>query len=47
MFTDANINNTTDGRKHLGAAVGSDTYKVQYIEDLVNDWNTQINFYQP
>ena len=22
--------------------VGSDTYKVQYVEDLVNDWNTQL-----
>ena len=42
MFTDTNINITTDGRKHLGAVVGSDTYKVQYIEDLVDDWNTQL-----
>ena len=41
MFTDTNINITTDGRKHLGAVVGSDTYKVQYIEDLIDDWNTQ------
>ena len=31
IFTDTNINITTDGRKHLGADVGSDTYKVQYI----------------
>ena len=37
-----NINITTDGRKHLGAVVGSNTYKVQYIEDLVHDWNTQL-----
>ena len=41
MFTDTNINITTDGRKHLGAVVGSDTYKVQYIENLIDDWNTQ------
>ena len=41
MFTDTNINITTDGRKHLGAVVGSDTYKVQYVEELVDDWNTQ------
>ena len=44
MFTDANINITADGRKHLGAVVGSDTYKVQYVEDLVDDWKTQLKF---
>ena len=42
MFHDTNINITTDGREHLGAVVGSDIYKVQYIEDLVDDWNTQL-----
>ena len=42
LFTDTNINITTDGRKHLGAVAGSDTYKVQYIEDLVDDCNTQL-----
>ena len=26
IFTDANINITANGRKHLGAVVGSDTY---------------------
>ena len=43
MFTDTNINITTDGRKYFGAVVGSDTYKFQYIEDLVDDLNTQLN----
>ena len=42
IFTDANVNITTDRRKHLGAVVGSDTYKVQYDENLVDDWNTQL-----
>ena len=42
MFTDTNINITTDGRKHLGAVVGSDTCKIQYVGDLVDDWNTQL-----
>ena len=36
------MNITTNGRKHLGAVVGSDTYKVQFVEELVNDWNTQL-----
>ena len=42
MFTNTKINITIDGRKHLGAVVGSDTYKVQFVENLVNNWNTQL-----
>ena len=41
MFPDTNINITTDERKHLGAAIGSEIYKVQYTKDLVDDWNRQ------
>ena len=40
MFTDTNIKIKTEGRKYLETATGSDTYKVQYVENLVNDWNT-------
>ena len=42
MFTDTNINITTDGRKYLKAVVESDTYKVKYVEDLVDDWNIEF-----
>ena len=42
MFTDTNINIATNGRKHLGAVVGSDTYKSRYVEDLIDDCNTQL-----
>ena len=35
----------TDGRKHLAAVVGSDTYKVQYVQDLVDDWKTQLKLW--
>ena len=42
ILTDTNINITADGKKHLGAVVGSDTCKAQYIENLVNDWNTKL-----
>ena len=34
MFTDTNVK--------IGAVLGSDTYKAQYIEFFVNDWNTQL-----
>ena len=42
IFTDTNINITADGRKHFGAVVGSDRYKVQYVEDPVDDWTAQL-----
>ena len=42
IFTDTNINITADCRKRLGAVVESDRYKVQYVQNLVNDWNTQL-----
>ena len=42
MFIDTNINITTDGRKHLGAVVATDTYKVWCFGDLVDNWNTQL-----
>ena len=39
MFTDMSTSITTDGRQYLQPVVGSDTYKVKYVEDLVDDWN--------
>ena len=42
IFTGTSINIRADGRKNLGAVVGSDTYKVQYVENLVGDWNTHL-----
>ena len=47
MFIDTDIKITTEGGKHFGAVVGSNTYKVQYIEDIANDWTHSFNFYQP
>ena len=40
MLTDTNIKITTEGRKNF--VVGSDTYKVLNVEDLVDNWNTQL-----
>ena len=42
MFTDMSTSITTDGRQYLQPVVGSDTYKVKYVEDLVDDWNIQL-----
>ena len=45
MFTDTDINITTNRRKHLGAVVKSDTYKVQYVEALPMIGTNSLNFY--
>ena len=42
MFTDTNIEIITERRKYLETVVGSDTYRVQCVEDLVNNWNMQL-----
>ena len=33
------VNITTDGKRHLGAVIGSDEYKSEYCEGLVNNWS--------
>ena len=45
MFTDTDINITTNRRKHLGAVVKSDIYKVQYVEALPMIGTNSLNFY--
>ena len=46
MFTDTNINITADGRKHLGAVVGSDT-KFGMLKTLPKIGTHSLNFFQP
>ena len=38
MFAGTGINITTEGRKHLGAALGSRSYLEQYVGGKVEDW---------
>ena len=33
---------TTEGRRHLGAVVGSPDYKIQYVDNLVDTWVAEI-----
>ena len=46
MFTDTNINITANGRKHLGAVVGSDT-KFSMLKTLPKIGTHSLNFFQP
>ena len=38
MFRDSPINITTAGKRHLGAALGSNDYKMSYIDEKVSEW---------
>ena len=38
MFKGTGINITKHGRKHLGAVIGSEDYKKEYVKEKVNDW---------
>ena len=41
-FKNTGLNITTEGRKHLGALVGSDSFKESYVGDKVKNWIMQI-----
>ena len=42
-FKNSGLNITCDGRKHLGAAIGSEKYRSEYVESLITKWVTEIN----
>ena len=43
VFNDSNVNISIEGKRHLGAVIGSnDKYREKYVKDLVNDWNNQL-----
>ena len=42
IFEETAVNITTEGRKHLGAALGSRSYLEQYVNDKVEDWVRQV-----
>ena len=42
VFNDSNVNITIKSKRHLGAVVGSNEYREEYVKDLVNDQNNQL-----
>ena len=42
VFNDSNVNITIEGKRHLGAVIGSNEYREEYAEDLVHDWNNLL-----
>ncbi len=42
IFKDTNIKITKDGKRHLGAVVGTETFKSEYVKKFVQDWVKQL-----
>ena len=42
VFGETMINITTEGQKHLGAALGSRSYLEEYVGEKVEDWVNQV-----
>ena len=43
MFKETNINFTTEGKRHLGAALGSKNFRGEYASSKVNDWCAELD----
>ena len=43
IFTGTSIKVTTEGRRHLGACVGSASFKENYVRSKVQEWVKEIN----
>ena len=42
IFKDSGLNITTNGRRHLGAVIGSEGFKAQYVKDKVAGWVEEL-----
>ena len=45
VFMGTGIKITTEGKRHLGAALGNERYREEYVGNLVNDWVKQNAIY--
>ena len=42
IFSDSAIKFTTDGKRHLGAAIGTDDFRAQYVGEKVEKWCNEL-----
>ena len=42
-----NVKVASEGKRYLGAVIGSETFKVSYTKYLVNDWVKQLTSHYP
>ena len=43
VFANAGIQITTEGRRHLGAVIGSESNKIEFVERKVSEWVGEMN----
>ena len=43
LFANSRVNITAEGKRYLGAVIGSTEYHDEYVKDLVKDWVNQLN----
>ena len=41
-FANSRVTITAEGKRHLGAVIGSTEYRDEYVKDLVKDWDNQL-----
>ena len=41
FLKNSGLNITTEGRNHLGAVVGSTSYKNSFVNSLIDDWTKE------
>ena len=42
LFANSRVNITAEGKRHLGAVIGTTEYRDKYVEDLAKDWDNEI-----
>ena len=42
LFANSRVNITAEGKRHLGAVIGSTEYCCEYVKGLVEDWDNQL-----
>ena len=42
MFYDTSIRYTTEGKRHLGAAIGSDDFRTVYATENIKEWCNEM-----
>ena len=43
IFADSGLNITTEGRRHLGAVLGSEGFRESYVNKCVHEWVDELN----
>ena len=42
LLKNTKINITTEGKRHLGAVIGSNEFRVKYVTEKVNEWIDEL-----